>query len=432
MGRTPIHRSGGSSAGGIGRLGAGSGVTGPDSDLKQLLGWRSVFDAQQHGQHADTTSSSPETTPRCRLYADSMEMRASVVEDGSSAWREGVVPPLFLPPDIDAASCSSAETQTHYGLPGCAPAEGLSFHRKGGEASRPSGQSGHKMGQDFAGAACRIDAEDDAHSDDFDGASACPSNAGVSEPAENPVIGVSSSLPGQAWGAASAAAVAAAARIADPTAASSGHRVPRPLQLSVGSIGHPHGCKPACRYVKRRGGCRDGVTCTNCHMCFWRRVSPLDQAVPPPPRPYEETRRADEMASTPGQEASPPPGISAHPPIDAAALGLPSVGTWGHPHRCGPPCKYVRRKTGCRDGLDCLKCHRCHWQRGLPPRPGDVAAERLAAAAVAAAEGAAHGREEADAEPSEGERAADMLQKLIRLQLFVHNSMGQSAGSPEA
>lgn len=41
--------------------------------------------------------------------------------------------------------------------------------------------------------------------------------------------------------------------------------------FSRGSIGHPHSCGGACRYVKRKGGCRHGDQCANCHSCFWRR-----------------------------------------------------------------------------------------------------------------------------------------------------------------
>lgn len=271
-------------------------------------------------------------------------------------------------------------------------------------------------------------ADDDAQSDldallrSFAGAAAASQTAAGLLPGGS---GASNEVPNRGWGEASAAAVAAAANIADPAMAGGGKLSERPVQISVGSIGHPHACAPACRYVKRRGGCRDGVTCTNCHMCFWRRVSPLE-TVPPPPRPYEDIARPDQIPQCSPCERALSPSGAVRASVDAAALGLPSAGTWGHPHRCGLPCKYVRRKTGCRDGLDCRKCHRCHWQRGLPPRPGDAAAERLAAAAAAAAEGTHQGRGVAEVEPSETERASDMLQKLIRLQLFVHDNLQQA------
>jgi len=42
---------------------------------------------------------------------------------------------------------------------------------------------------------------------------------------------------------------------------------------------------------------------------------------------------------------------------------LPSAGSFGHPHRCGPSCRYAWRASGCRNGADCLCCHLCRWQR---------------------------------------------------------------------
>lgn len=102
------------------------------------------------------------------------------------------------------------------------------------------------------------------------------------------------------------------------------------VRLSVGSVGHPHACSEACRYVKRKNGCRDGDKCRKCHLCFWRRQD-------------------DEVDDK-----------GAGPHAEAAEL---SLGTVGHPHRCGEPCKYVRRKGGCRDGPMCRNCHSCLWQR---------------------------------------------------------------------
>jgi len=100
--------------------------------------------------------------------------------------------------------------------------------------------------------------------------------------------------------------------------------------LSAGSIGHPHTCAEACRYIKRNGGCRDGSSCTKCHLCFWRRAG------------------EDPAAS----EAS----------ENGCSVSI-SAGTRGHPHKCGAPCRYVRRKGGCRDGASCVNCHVCLWQR---------------------------------------------------------------------
>jgi len=102
------------------------------------------------------------------------------------------------------------------------------------------------------------------------------------------------------------------------------------LWLSAGSIGHPHACAGACRYVKRKGGCRDGTSCTKCHLCFWRR-----------------TEEPDAVSDA----------------IETGGVVSISAGTRGHPHRCGAPCKYVRKKGGCRDGASCPNCHVCQWQR---------------------------------------------------------------------
>ena len=41
--------------------------------------------------------------------------------------------------------------------------------------------------------------------------------------------------------------------------------------LSIGSVGHPENCAIACRYRRRKGGCRLGTSCPQCHLCFWQR-----------------------------------------------------------------------------------------------------------------------------------------------------------------
>mmetsp|Transcript_3627 Transcript_3627/g.9157 ORF Transcript_3627/g.9157 Transcript_3627/m.9157 type:complete len:185 (+) Transcript_3627:101-655(+) len=42
---------------------------------------------------------------------------------------------------------------------------------------------------------------------------------------------------------------------------------------SIGSIGHPHTCKDACKYVRKRRGCKDGANCERCHLCSWNQSS---------------------------------------------------------------------------------------------------------------------------------------------------------------
>jgi len=129
-----------------------------------------------------------------------------------------------------------------------------------------------------------------------------------------------------------------------------------PVHLSLGSIGHPHSCASACRYVKRKGGCRDGARCQYCHLCFWRRD--------------REQEKAESLSDRPATEAS---AELANPENVAT---LVSFGTIGHPYTCATACRYVRRKMGCRDGADCPNCHACLWtreafdqQQKQPPSP---------------------------------------------------------------
>jgi len=41
----------------------------------------------------------------------------------------------------------------------------------------------------------------------------------------------------------------------------------------------------------------------------------------------------------------------------------PSVGSQGHPLCCQFPCKYVRKRKGCKDGLNCTRCHLCQFSK---------------------------------------------------------------------
>jgi hypothetical protein len=42
---------------------------------------------------------------------------------------------------------------------------------------------------------------------------------------------------------------------------------------SLGSIGHPVACGPACRYTWRKSGCKHGSGCLCCHLCSWSRMT---------------------------------------------------------------------------------------------------------------------------------------------------------------
>jgi len=45
---------------------------------------------------------------------------------------------------------------------------------------------------------------------------------------------------------------------------------PKPL-VSKGSVGHPYSCAEACKYAKKKRGCKDGASCDHCHLCDWKR-----------------------------------------------------------------------------------------------------------------------------------------------------------------
>mmetsp|Transcript_19712 Transcript_19712/g.34995 ORF Transcript_19712/g.34995 Transcript_19712/m.34995 type:complete len:316 (-) Transcript_19712:204-1151(-) len=165
---------------------------------------------------------------------------------------------------------------------------------------------------------------------------------------------------------------------------------PGETQVSRGSVGHPFTCTSACPYFRRKGGCRDGEECSKCHQCFWQRHPKSKNSVPQPEGEAAVMRLA----------FGGPPGIltSADEVSEGAeAAGVSDEkftpycnGSVGHPVSCASPCKYVRRKTGCRDGRACTLCHLCLWRRGInedeqreatraevPPPPPNVGFEML-------------------------------------------------------
>jgi len=113
-----------------------------------------------------------------------------------------------------------------------------------------------------------------------------------------------------------------------------------PPVASLGSRGHPRNCGKPCKYARRKGGCRNGFQCRDCHHCLWQR-----SAAEPPIQLIIEVPF--------GQDSEPPPI---------------STGSEGHPISCGQACKYFRRKGGCRNGESCLDCHQCGWQRRALPK----------------------------------------------------------------
>lgn len=117
---------------------------------------------------------------------------------------------------------------------------------------------------------------------------------------------------------------------------------------SLGTVGHPLTCAPSCKYVKRQGGCREGVNCTQCHECFWSRR----------PNPGFLQNLASTCAELSREAAE--PESSGTQPVGSLII---SVGTQGHPYSCAPACKYIKRKNGCTQGVACTQCHACTWHR---------------------------------------------------------------------
>jgi len=102
--------------------------------------------------------------------------------------------------------------------------------------------------------------------------------------------------------------------------------------------------------VKRKGGCKDGVKCLNCHLCFWRR---------------DDTKKSKEDVrnNTTAMHLQTNPDPMAVVVAEQLNSTILSAGSQAHPHACGAPCRYVRRKMGCRNGAACPDCHICVWSR---------------------------------------------------------------------
>jgi len=135
--------------------------------------------------------------------------------------------------------------------------------------------------------------------------------------------------------------------------------------MSVGTQGHPETCGKACKYGRRKTGCRNGASCMDCHKCLWRRESRNAGG---------STPLADGEAAMGGLVGAIAPagavsfndtllcGTVADGPADGALC--PSVGSIGHPFYCsGQGCKYNGKAKGCKDGSLCVRCHLCPWRR---------------------------------------------------------------------
>lgn len=143
-----------------------------------------------------------------------------------------------------------------------------------------------------------------------------------------------------------------------PTRLLNGSFAPKnPPPASKGSEGHPTNCGTPCKYVRRKGGCRDGADCPKCHLCQWRRGGLPKQAT-------------EQEAATTAVDVK---------KICSSAYGATeqqvSVGSVGHPYTCTAACKYIGKRAGCKDGERCTRCHLCRWNRwaekGGSKEPGD-------------------------------------------------------------
>eukprot|EP00439_Symbiodinium_sp_Y106_P014309 s11359_g2.t1 len=121
-------------------------------------------------------------------------------------------------------------------------------------------------------------------------------------------------------------------------------------------------CGPPCRYVKRKGGCRDGQSCTNCHQCFW-----VGKQVQPAPASDKGRQEADMKPKTRRPDRQVPTS---------------SVGTVGHPLTCAEPCVEAWQPGGCSRGSACQQCHRCRPMQQLRTVAADDSASSSAAAST--------------------------------------------------
>jgi len=45
----------------------------------------------------------------------------------------------------------------------------------------------------------------------------------------------------------------------------------REVTISKGSLRHPHACGEACKYARKKRGCKDSAACDHCHLCEWKK-----------------------------------------------------------------------------------------------------------------------------------------------------------------
>jgi len=93
----------------------------------------------------------------------------------------------------------------------------------------------------------------------------------------------------------------------------------------------------------------------------------LDSRVPPPPVPSAPVPPVPIATISIASLISNSDSTSANKRGDATFNGssnnLVSMGTVGHPHACGDACKYAQKPRGCKDGMQCRRCHLCKWRK---------------------------------------------------------------------
>mmetsp|Transcript_14018 Transcript_14018/g.22052 ORF Transcript_14018/g.22052 Transcript_14018/m.22052 type:complete len:535 (-) Transcript_14018:157-1761(-) len=143
--------------------------------------------------------------------------------------------------------------------------------------------------------------------------------------------------------------------------------------VSLGSVGHPTSCGGACKFIKTQKGCKQGATCSRCHLCMWTRASErgLSQRKKVN-REFEDALCAYLDGHTTegqnGQELYEESNVSSEQPgLDrlqgTVGQAHVSAGTVGHPYLCGGACKYLKTQKGCKMGASCDRCHLCFWTR---------------------------------------------------------------------
>lgn len=92
------------------------------------------------------------------------------------------------------------------------------------------------------------------------------------------------------------------------------------------------------------------------------QIASLVDLPPPKPATLSIASFVDAKSNT-GKRQESDADAAATSCMPCGSMPLVSVGSVGHPHTCGEPCKYVLKSRGCKDGASCTRCHLCKWSR---------------------------------------------------------------------